>query len=348
MYLIHQINSRPSNPRSASSNLIKSPRNIELMNDMASTSNPTSIPQTAVSSSNSAITNEKLSKFTLFPKMALELREMVWSQACKVERVVDLWFEPLGGRAGLPLFDTISQIPPVVYRSRTKVPAILHTSKEARATGLKYFTLEFGNKTTYQDGGTTMEFTTSARTYVNWEYDIICPVIYGNTNFASFEAFEDSEAYENFDMSIRYKLIDPAIFPRMRRIAFAVNESVDGSSVGDVLDISKRENIELILYPDFRALMTLKENISDTRKRLNMELVDFDENVHENQYASAGYPDTRDNLLSLKEAVDDEGNSCINGRRLCEKDMENCSDPSHFWLGYPVSFKILKVTITDR
>ena len=66
-----------------------------------------------------------------------------------VERVVELWFKPLGGRAGLPLFNTIYEIPPIVYESRVKVPAILHTSKEARATDLKYYTLEFGNKTTY-------------------------------------------------------------------------------------------------------------------------------------------------------------------------------------------------------
>lgn len=316
------------------------------MNDMASTSNPTSIPQTAVSFSNTAVTNEQPKKFTLFPKMALELREMVWSQACKVERVVDLWFEPLGGRAGLPLFDTISESPPIVYKSCAKVPAILHTSKEARATGLEYYTLDFGNKTTYYEGSTTMEFTSSARIYVNWDFDILCPMVDRDANIARFEDFEDfegSDQYRNFKVSINCKLTDPAIFPRMRRIAFVVDEYSQGD-----LPFTERENIEVILYPDFEALMSVRGDVLGVRNELHMELVEFDEDLDENLYASAGYPDTRNNLLSLKETVDDYFNSCINGRRLCEKDIENCSDPSHFWLGYPVSFKILKVTITDR
>ena len=91
-----------STQEAASSNLIKPPRNTENSNNMASTSTSSSTSPTAVSSSNMTVFNEQPKKFTLFPKMALELRKMVWSQACMVERVVDLCFKPLGGRAGLP------------------------------------------------------------------------------------------------------------------------------------------------------------------------------------------------------------------------------------------------------
>ena len=69
--------------------------------------------------------------------------------------------------------------------------------------------------------------------------------------------------------------MDPAVFSRMRRIAFVVDESCD---VGWP-DMSKRENIEVILYPDFEALMPLKEDVSGARKQLHMELVDLDENL---------------------------------------------------------------------
>ncbi|MAD83183.1 MAG: hypothetical protein CL912_09465 [Deltaproteobacteria bacterium] len=163
----------------------------------------------------------------------------------------------------------------MVYKSRAKVPAILQTSKEARATGLKYYTLEFGNKTTCYDDGTTMEFTSSARIYANWEYDIICPVMDRHPSLTGVEDFEGFEDFINFDTSIRYKFMDPAVFSRMRRIAFVVDESCD---VGWP-DMSKRENIEVILYPDFEALMPLKEDVSGARKQLHMELVDLDENL---------------------------------------------------------------------
>ena len=120
-----------------------------------------------------------------------------------------------------------------------------------------------------------MEFTTPARIYVNWEYDNLCPVLDRGTNLLDLEDFED------FDLKLRCDFMDPVIFPKMRRVAFVV----DQSSVIDWPNVSERDNIEVILYPDFEALKTLKEDVFDARKQLRMDFVDFDDNMDEYQYA---------------------------------------------------------------
>jgi hypothetical protein len=89
-----------------------------------------------------------LQRFTSFNEMPLELRRMVWKLAAKQPRVVEFSYYPKQKT-------TASKFP-----SKTLVPAILHTTREARGCGLEvYEKLEFGS--------------CFDSTYINWHLDTV-------------------------------------------------------------------------------------------------------------------------------------------------------------------------------
>ncbi|KAN0102839.1 hypothetical protein V8E51_011152 [Hyaloscypha variabilis] len=94
--------------------------------------------------------------------------------ACSVTRVIDLW-----GDFSFGILDGSSEIDALtLYKSyaRKAPPAILHTSCESRAIGLKHYLLCFGHNTGEFSVPSYMKISISAEIYVNWEYDIICPM----------------------------------------------------------------------------------------------------------------------------------------------------------------------------
>jgi hypothetical protein len=110
----------------------------------------------------------KKPKFTLFPKLAIELRLEVWKLACFESRIVDLWTVKIPETA--PRYYR--------YRSYSTVP-ILHTCKEAREVGLQHYSSEFGVEFIKSSSGTsTTIFPELAipHIYINWDLDIICLV----------------------------------------------------------------------------------------------------------------------------------------------------------------------------
>jgi hypothetical protein len=89
--------------------------------------------------------------FILFRRFAPEIRRLIWKHAANEVRLVEFTYvskeKTIGAR----------------FPSRTLVPAILHTSKEAREVGLQiYEKLDFGSS-----------FLGINSTYINWEHDVV-------------------------------------------------------------------------------------------------------------------------------------------------------------------------------
>ena len=120
------------------------------------------------------------SAFTLLPKLPLELRGKIWKEACFEPRIIDIWVQ---GLLEDPSFaDSIcSHVAAFVsddcsYHSHSAIPAVMHACRESRATGLKHYCLEFSTKFEMNHGRVTINVSTPARIFVNWECDIVCPI----------------------------------------------------------------------------------------------------------------------------------------------------------------------------
>ncbi|KAK0101104.1 hypothetical protein ONS95_012912 [Cadophora gregata] len=300
------------------------------MSNMNSTSiSPsTSAASTMTSSASTNNADMKPDKSTLFPNMPLELREMIWTQACRVERVVDIWVKVVGGSAGKNFFDTIRVRRAVNYKSHAKLPSVLHTSKEARQIGLKHYTMVLGSKYTNSYRGTKIEFSTPARIYFNCEYDILCPI------FASWEA----------EYQFMKDVSTPEVFPKIRRIAFCVMTSFRSywAQLGNLPDL------EVSVYPNFYVPKIFSLNGFNRVDDFHMELVDFDEKMDYHQYETAGYAPAWEQMLAAKRFIQREFNESSWRFCNCGKEVENCHDPSHRLIDLPITFKNLKATVTDR
>jgi hypothetical protein len=90
-------------------------------------------------------------KFWKFRELPVEVRLMIWKEVCFKPRIIDIWGKSI--RSLWPFGDDtwfeadIFPYPPVrpfVHRSYSRIPSILHVSREARSAGLKHYSLEFG------------------------------------------------------------------------------------------------------------------------------------------------------------------------------------------------------------
>lgn len=100
-----------------------------------------------------------LEVFTCFPNLPPELRQKIWKEGCCVSRNIDLWVTKNRNPGKLNRH-------PFICRSHSqRPPAILHTTKEAREVGLRYYSL--------------FALTLSpGQIYVHWNCDIICPILH--------------------------------------------------------------------------------------------------------------------------------------------------------------------------
>ncbi|KAK0101103.1 hypothetical protein ONS95_012913 [Cadophora gregata] len=121
--------------------------------------------------------HEKELRFTLFPKLPLELRDMIWGHSCNEERIIDVRAVVISGLENEDFFmrpeDNQTPKPFQVKSFTYTVPSVLHTSKEARKIGLQHYSLEFGTKIERKVGPATIKISTPARIYVNWNRDLI-------------------------------------------------------------------------------------------------------------------------------------------------------------------------------
>ncbi len=63
------------------------------------------------------------------------------------------------------------------YTSHSVVPALLQTSQEARTVGLQHYKLDFGVQLKGEEGLASVTIYVPPNIYVNWECDIICPML---------------------------------------------------------------------------------------------------------------------------------------------------------------------------
>ncbi|KAL2067734.1 hypothetical protein VTL71DRAFT_15830 [Oculimacula yallundae] len=346
---------------------------------MASASNNPSANVASTSSLTATASQTRGVEFTLFPKLALELRQMIWTEVCFQERIIDLWCVSTftGIECGDDFFDDIGDWRPYKYRSNARyAPSLLHASQEARAVGLKHYFLEFGVHSSYIYRGTRIAVSTPPRIYVNWENDIICPLLVN----------EDMVPNK---INLLTAFWHPENFPQIRRIAFEVCPGrISYWDPEEMDDLLRRYNIkEVILYPwNSRIGPGLELCGSEgkfTSKRLDTNFIDFENHLDESHSYSIGihsYPKGIFNRLieevrldyrycinvecrklrgeipegalgeeaenesqkdfdeATEEEVDEEAEEEV------KKRVEVCYDPSHFEYPFPVNFKIMNIS----
>jgi hypothetical protein len=113
--------------------------------------------------------------FTRFPKLPLELRNMIWEFTANVPRNIDVW---------APIIEDMSfhwkedddhmVFKPFRFCTSRPVPSILHVNKESRAIALRFYQLSFD--THVEPGGYYLKITYPATIYLNFDVDRICPM----------------------------------------------------------------------------------------------------------------------------------------------------------------------------
>tara|TARA_R110002060_G_scaffold23136_9_gene31311 strand:+ start:174 stop:812 length:639 start_codon:yes stop_codon:yes gene_type:complete len=101
-----------------------------------------------------------LTQFKRFPNLAAEIRLQIWELASSIPRDLDIWTRPFNipGSHGFK------------FATTKPVPSTLHTTKESRTVGLKYYHLAFGTDLTYGDPSSVLP----PRIYLNTRADRVC------------------------------------------------------------------------------------------------------------------------------------------------------------------------------
>jgi hypothetical protein len=164
-----------------------------------------SISKTVTSEAGSG---NKSPEFTCFPLLPFELRYKIWKDICFIPRVIDVWSRPL--------LEMDAACHLMYYQSHKRVPpAILHTCKEARDVGLKFYTLDFGTSGEWNINHAKFTMVSQPQIYVNWACDIVCPMPLRVEN-----DWANAKLYQSMVTDLATKRHE------MRRIAITSNKSV--------------------------------------------------------------------------------------------------------------------------
>ena len=136
--------------------------------------------------------------FTYFPKLPPELRHKIWKEACLIERVVDIWAVPLDVKGSTAFFENADIPLPYSFKSHSKIPIILHTSRESRSVGLENYHLSFGTETDGIINGMQLKSTSEPKIYINWESDIICPIMGPSVEWQPDPATGERRGFQGF------------------------------------------------------------------------------------------------------------------------------------------------------
>jgi hypothetical protein len=113
-------------------------------------------------------------EFKFFIQLPTEIRLNIRRHACCIPRVNDLWVRLLG-QAESSIFSVPVRDGPYYYTTHTRCH-ILSVNKESRMVGLRHYSLEFGTNWTGEEGPAIVTATAELRIYINWTYDIVCPL----------------------------------------------------------------------------------------------------------------------------------------------------------------------------
>jgi hypothetical protein len=168
--------SEASSPSSYSSNASSVSNSPHFPKDIAKAEPEANNASEVASRANTASEVKGTRVFTCFPKLALEIRRMIWKEACSVERVLDIWAVPLDIERTTDFFINSGMELPFSYKTHSRHPPILQTSRESRSVGLENYCLSFESEVNNKVHGIEFKMTSPARIFVNWEFDIICPM----------------------------------------------------------------------------------------------------------------------------------------------------------------------------
>ena len=133
---------------------------------MSNSTNPDPTPPPGSQAIEMSVEDEH-AKFTFFSTLPLQIRDMIWAFGCSEERIIDVRAVAISGLQDEDFFmrpaDDETPRPFMVKSFTYTVPAILHTSQEARKVGLKHYSLEFRMNVERKVGPATVKISTPAR-----------------------------------------------------------------------------------------------------------------------------------------------------------------------------------------
>jgi hypothetical protein len=99
------------------------------------------------------------------------------------------------------------------FRSRVNTLPVLHTCQEARAEGLRYYTLAFGYEFELEISSAKITFSAPHRIYINWEIDTICLMPYDE-----FQDIDD-HGFGQLPLEEALSYFQSAVTPKSMKIA---------------------------------------------------------------------------------------------------------------------------------
>lgn len=204
-----------------------------MITQASSTSNDLFPSNSKFASLGSSIASNQINTFTCFPKLAVEIRRMVWKQVCFQPRNIALWRDTVELNhecSGINLDHSVYYIRP------NSQPAILRTCQESRNIGLKNYTLEFGISTTRNVVGTEVVMSNPARIYVNWVCDTVVLMRddYTGKNYLCGAALGDTNSSNsihrvayNADTIFCRDSSEPQVLPNVREVILFILEKSD-------------------------------------------------------------------------------------------------------------------------
>jgi len=208
--------------------------------------------------SNEAELDDEAPKFTLFPRLPIELREKIWEEACNEPRVIDLWALPVGQGIGNPRkLDRLFGETPFGYKTHQIDPAVLEACQQSKEVGHRHYELSFGTIAEgYDDGfghgpGAEIIIQTPSLTYVNWKSDIICPFPTSSNSWADFQPEE--VMYDDLqDHHYRHKIHRIAI--EVEQVEWAIDLLLKSHCLEEIIFYIVPSSLEDLSYDDERPI----------------------------------------------------------------------------------------------
>jgi 2EXR family len=113
---------------------------------------------------------ERLTSFTLFPKLPPEMSDKIWEFAAFLQRDLPIFITAVGEKRLENASVGALQLPDYQIISSQPAPALLHACREARLVGLKYYKLIFSIP--YEVNN--LRYSTTPKIYFNTEADRLC------------------------------------------------------------------------------------------------------------------------------------------------------------------------------
>jgi hypothetical protein len=159
--------------------------------------------------------------FTCFPKLPKEIQFKIWKEAAFETRNVGVWVLQVDFG---DFHNQVGDQDPYYFGTNVGPPAILHTCKESRSEGLKYYQLSLGTVFEVEERARHAPFTVTfpPRTYINWSSDRICIMLpwfegdyqghlellsqaeNNNLKLIAFNTLRSTSRYSNIDRLIKH------------------------------------------------------------------------------------------------------------------------------------------------